>query len=78
MPAQAIESDKKLSFAFLKYVESAYNNAETLQRASFLTQLPSQIRDIFANRMFLAIGADCYVRLSITFFHFAINDLSQE
>lgn len=54
--------DRKPS-AFLRYLESLNNDAETLRRAFFLAQLPSQVRAILAVQEFqdlheLAIAAD--------------------
>ena len=54
--------DKKPS-AFLRYLESLNNDADTLRRAFFLAQLPSQVRAILAAQKFpnlqeLASAAD--------------------
>ena len=54
--------DKKPS-AFLRYLESLNNDADTLRRAFFLAQLPSQVRAILAAQEFpnlqeLALAAD--------------------
>ena len=54
--------DKKPS-AFLRYLESLNNDANTLRRAFFLAQLPSQVRAILAAQEFpnlqeLALAAD--------------------
>ena len=61
--------DKKLS-AFLSYLESLNNDADTLRRAFFLAQLPSQVRAIllaaqkFPNLQELASAADRIIEVN--------------
>ena len=47
--------DKKPA-AFLRYLESLNNDADTLRRAFFLAQLPSQVRAILAAKEFPNLG----------------------
>ena len=72
--------DKKPS-AFLRYLESLNNDADTLRRAFFLAQLPSQVRAIlaaqeFSNLQELALAADRIIEANKLFLINSVSALS--